>query len=148
MVKKDTALELGISLNRFEQYIKDISDSADDKILEKLKIAHDEFYQLRYVFLPVSKAILENPSDIDFAFKELNRAYSGYVLGVKKYLYLIENNPIGNKQPATYYEFEYDPDFREFREKIDLKTSLKNGELSSDVNEKIGILRSKIQNNL
>ena len=35
--KKDNALEMEISLNRFEQYIKDVSDSADDKMVEKLK---------------------------------------------------------------------------------------------------------------
>ncbi len=148
MVEKDTALELGISLNRFEQYIKDISDSADDKILEKLRIVHNEFYQLRYVFLPVSKAVLDNPNDVDFAFRELHRAYSSYVLDVKKYLYIIENNPFGNKQPATYFEFEYDPEFSGFREKIALETSLKSGELASDVNKKIGVLRNKIENNL
>lgn len=143
--KKNSALKMEISLNRFEQYIKDISDSADDKILEKLKIAHDEFYQLRYVFLPNCKAVLDNPNDIDFAFRELNRVYSSYAFEVKQYRYLIENNPYVNKEPTTYFELEYDP---YFVKRMNLESSLKGGKLFSDVNEKIGILRNKIQSNL
>jgi hypothetical protein len=142
--KKELAREMGIVLNSFQQHIKDVSDAHDEKMFGKLRIAHEEFYELRDDFLSNGKALLDNSIDIENAFKSLNKAYSDYADGLKKYLYLIENNPFANKQP-TMDEINNHP---YFVEKIGLGTSLRASELLSNVNEEIERLRRLIKKNL
>lgn len=142
--KKEVAVEMGIILNSFQQHIKDVSYAQDEEMLNKLKIAHEEFYKLRDNFLSSGKAILDNSIDIENVFKSLNKVYACYAEGLKKYLYLIENNPFVNKQPSMD-EINNHP---YFVEKIGLGTSLRAGELLSNVNEEIENLRKLIKKNL
>lgn len=142
--KKELAYKMGITLNIFQQHIKDVANAYDENMFGKLKVAHEEFYELRDGFLSNGKAVLDNSIDVENAFKSLNGEYCLYADGLKKYLYLIEINPFANKQPSMD-EIKNHP---YFVEKIGLGVSLRTGELFRNLNKEIEDLRRLIKENL